>query len=447
MIVIPGATSANNRMARGLADVDPNIDVQVMEGVGVRADIVCDSADFVKSDHQGALFNDVSLRIRGRVKSVMVPSTDGYEGQPTKFVFSEPKAIDSDADDVIEHSSVADARPNPSLNTDMPQVTLFQRLSPQELYVLGAKGGHLGSYTDEANGAISTILAGRTIENIPLTATLVDAGVVRLIDIEHPHDSMFTRENSGYDFVQMLPVALEMQNNPERVVDTEKDKQTSFESISREAIINEELVDLDDELDDEQTQTEPEATPVEETEFSETPAEMASYVGPQGYDAEGHLADLDEDYASVRDILAEIRGEAVPSREHEAAPASQEAKAESVPQHLSREDEDGRQNIFEDDDFSSRNIFEDDDITEDQPSEDKHDDVFATLDLSFDDVDEPDIFSANEDSEEHHDEDREAHGRDAKMDMANDGASTISEAQLNAPSDPRFADEFADFDL
>lgn len=433
----PGATSANNRMARGLVRVDPSIDVSETRGLVMRAAVVVDSMDFLKEPpRDGKLFNGVMIGLHGRVKSLTCDHLPGAEGTRTRFVFGEPKQVES-GDDVIEPTG--DVRPDTSLDTSMPKVSIINRLSFEQLYLMGAKGGFVPGYEDEATKALNDALVSRTLIEIPVSVTYLNAApYMEFVDIENPHDIEIATGELGYDFVQFLPISNEMSKNPERVVEDEVERTLpEIESVSVSEIYEKGLVDLEDEVTDDLAV---ETAELVEDEVETDERSMPDYIGPQGYTAEGHLSGLDEDYRQVLGILAEIRGEsaAEPAEEQDMEPVP-EAASETKEQEDGSFDFDGSDDIF----------AEDKGAEEEQAVSDAADrDVPETVELSLDDIEDAlalDADGISEDEQEHRDH-VEEQGRIAAMDMGNDGAKSISSAQLNEP-DPRFADEFDGLDM
>ena len=451
MIAKPGATSANNWMARGLVHVDPNVNAQETQGLVMRSDVVVDSVDFLKSPARSdTLFPEVKIRIRGRVRALECANLPGYEGSVVKFFFGKPKHIES-GDDVIEHS--ADARPSADLDTTMPQVTILNKLELEQLYMLGAKGGFVKGYEIDAARALNDQLVSRTLIKVPLSVTYFNAApYVEFVNIEHPHDNEIETKNLGYDLVKFCPISEEMSKSPEKVVEDEPEhKVAEVESISVADVYEQGLVDLETEQE-----AEPELAEVAETQ-AEAESGMPAYIGPQGYTAEDHIRNLDEDEIAVHDILAQIRGEVT-----DAAQKADEPSVQVTDRVREADDQQSRDGEFVLDDAADIFAAESDGrgAFESAGDTQAESDPFATIDLPLDDID--DVLGLGDEGvsegERAHRADVKAAQNAALMNMGNDGADSISAALTNAESaertgikesepDPRFADEFDGLDI
>lgn len=433
MIVIPGAASVNNRLARGLAEVDTTHKITQTKGLGMRANVLVDSADFVSLDRDGdTMMNSVVLRIRGRVRSLSTTSLPGLNGEEAVIVFSEPKRVES-SDDALEASRPADARPKVTLNTEMQSVTLIDKLSPEELVMLAAKGGTVPGYKQKADEAINRYLAGNIIESIPMSVTVIDAGDFMLVELENAQNSEFNKHDSGYDFVQGLPVDEYMISKSDVVKDVEAAPEMDVERVSRSELIAEGLLDLEDDIDKKQ-ELAAEAIDEEQEAALATGTEDYDYVGPQGYTAESHIGDLDADAMFARDIFDAVHGGSDKQAE---APAPEPAR--NAPQMVAQEAAfaAAQPAASPAQDKGFVDLGDEDERPKARP------DVYGDI-RSYDTVQfEPENVLGQGASEnvleEEHQDDVERSQSSAKMNMANEGAKSVSDAQV---SDPRFADEF-----
>lgn len=487
MIAKTGATSAHNRMACGLVHVDPSVNATETQGLVMRADIVVDSVDFLKSPARNdTLFPEVKIRIHGRVSALECKNLPGSEDSVVKFFFDKPKDIES-GDGVIEHP--ADARPNMDLDTAMPHVTILNKLELRQLCALGAKGGFVSGYEIDAARALTDHLVSRKLVNVPLSVTYLNAApYIEFVDIEQPHNIEIETKDFGYDLVPYCPISEEMSKSPERVVEDELEPESKpkIEEVSVADIYEKGLVDLKIEQETEpEVAADVEAQDAGVEQQSEYGSGMPEYIGPPGYSTEEHLDDLDEDAALVRDILSQIRGEST-----EAPKEADEPKVEANDRDAAMEDDqqsrDGElvlddaagyhvalgsagdaardgDGLFamtdlslddilsgdETDDYVESEAASDAEQVEDGLSAQGEDGLFATIDLPIDNILGRGDEGVSADEMAHRD-DVEAVQSAARMDMGNDGAASISEALTNARGsepDPRFANEFDGLDI
>ena len=449
MIVVPGIAVGKNRLMDGIAQADPATDIEVTSGVVMRSDVIIDNVRVVREPIEGAFFDGVSVLARGRVSAMSCEMFPGMEGQRCTIVFGKPKVMDNDElesgegvheSDMMESSAKA---PTVGVNTEPPDVTLRYMVDRNGLYLLGAKGGFVPDYTDEVNKWFADNLVGNILTNIPLSVKVINYRSLNsnlyVFDIENPHDSVISKENTGYDFIAMLPTSLAMQKAPERTIETPAEEHT-YEVVSREDIVAEDLAAIDDEFADDLEQNAPQADVVDEAA-----AEHEDLVNPSRYTEQDHLSELSQDEMDVMSIRAQIRGLDVPDAAQQGAQAESATQAtDEQPTQVITADasaDDGL-GMFDDldDDFDDGFLGEVDrgsDSSSDDVT-DKVSDRLAKVSLDLDKVDFSDYGLIEDKGEAEHREAQRDAAHMARADMANDGASSIADALTNSNKDDRF---------